>query len=516
MLIGSIDQGTTSTRFVVFNEQGSLVTFHQIELEQHYPQPGWIEHDPFELLDSVNICIEHAVRKLGLMGYSASDIQCVGLTNQRETLITWDRLTGEPLYPAIVWSDARTIETVEQLTKKSDKGLDALKDICGLPITTYFSAVKLRWLLDNIPVVSQAQMQNRLCAGTVDAWLIYNLTGALENNGAFVTDVTNASRTLLMNIHTLEWSQEALDFFGFEQVYLPQIVPSSHVYGSLFEGSLKGVPISGCLGDQQSALVGQQCFNVGEAKSTFGTGCFTLFNTGEKPVESKNGLLTTVAYQLGSNQPACYALEGSVAVAGSSINWLRDNMGLISDTTQLNELAASVEDTSGVYFVTAFAGLFAPYWRSDARGTICGITHFTKLEHICRATLEAVCYQSRAILEAMNNDSSSPLKVLKVDGGMSNSDLCMQIQADILGIKVDRPQMRETTALGAAIAAGMAVGVWKSLDELSNVNKDNRSIFESKITQEKREKMCRGWDQAVKRSFGWANPQTTVATHEAI
>ncbi|KAG1452486.1 hypothetical protein G6F56_007810 [Rhizopus delemar] len=450
------------------------------------------------------------------MGYSASDIQCVGLTNQRETLITWDRLTGEPLYPAIVWSDARTIETVEQLTKKSDKGLDALKDICGLPITTYFSAVKLRWLLDNIPVVSQAQMQNRLCAGTVDAWLIYNLTGALENNGAFVTDVTNASRTLLMNIHTLEWSQEALDFFGFQQVYLPQIVPSSHIYGSLFEGSLKGVPISGCLGDQQSALVGQQCFSVGEAKSTFGTGCFTLFNTGEKPVESKNGLLTTVAYQLGSNQPACYALEGSVAVAGSSINWLRDNMGLISDTTQLNELAASVEDTSGVYFVTAFAGLFAPYWRSDARGTICGITHFTKLEHICRATLEAVCYQSRAILEAMNNDSSSPLKVLKVDGGMSNSDLCMQIQADILGIKVDRPQMRETTALGAAIAAGMAVGVWKSLDELSNVNKDNRSVFESNITQEKREKMCRGWDQAVKRSFGWANPQTTVATHEAI
>lgn len=279
---------------------------------------------------------------------------------------------------------------------------------------------------------------------------------------------------------------------------------------------MKGVPISGCLGDQQSALVGQQCFSVGEAKSTFGTGCFTLFNTGEKPVESKNGLLTTVAYQLGSNQPACYALEGSVAVAGSSINWLRDNMGLISDTTQLNELAASVEDTSGVYFVTAFAGLFAPYWRSDARGTICGITHFTKLEHICRATLEAVCYQSRAILEAMNNDSSSPLKVLKVDGGMSNSDLCMQIQADILGIKVDRPQMRETTALGAAIAAGMAVGVWKSLDELSNVNKDNRSVFESNITQEKREKMCRGWDQAVKRSFGWANPQTTVATHEAI
>ncbi|KAG1141153.1 hypothetical protein G6F38_008620 [Rhizopus arrhizus] len=511
-LVGSIDQGTTSTRFVIFDDQGSLITFHQIELEQHYPQPGWIEHDPFELLDSVNICIEHAVRKLGLMGYSAKDIQSVGLTNQRETLITWDRLTGEPLYPAIVWSDARTIETVEQLSKK--EGADTLKSICGLPITTYFSAVKLRWLLDNIPIVSQAQQQNRLCVGTVDAWLIYNLTGGIENNGAFVTDVTNASRTMLMNIKTLEWSQEAIKFFGFEKVYLPRLVSSSEIYGTLFDGTLKGVPIAGCLGDQQSALVGQKCFEVGEAKSTFGTGCFMLFNTGEKPVESKNGLLTTVAYKFG--EVTCYALEGSVAVAGSSINWLRDNMGLIADTTELNELASKVQDTAGVYFVTAFAGLFAPYWRSDARGTICGITHFTKLEHICRATLEAVCYQSRAILEAMNSDSKTPLRTLKVDGGMSNSDLCMQIQADILGIQVDRPQMRETTALGAAIAAGFATGVWKSFDELSNINKDGRVIFESKITKEKRQKMCHGWDQAVKRSFGWANPHTTVATHEEL
>ncbi|KAG0775502.1 hypothetical protein G6F62_011756 [Rhizopus arrhizus] len=342
----------------------------------------------------------------------------------------------------------------------------------------------------------------------------FNLTGGIENNGAFVTDVTNASRTMLMNIKTLEWSQEAIKFFGFEKVYLPRLVSSSEIYGTLFDGILKGVPIAGCLGDQQSALVGQKCFEVGEAKSTFGTGCFMLFNTGEKPVESKNGLLTTVAYQFG--EVTCYALEGSVAVAGSSINWLRDNMGLIADTTELNELASKVQDTAGVYFVTAFAGLFAPYWRSDARGTICGITHFTKLEHICRATLEAVCYQSRAILEAMNSDSKTPLRTLKVDGGMSNSDLCMQIQADILGIQVDRPQMRETTALGAAIAAGFATGVWKSFDELSNINKDGRVIFESKITKEKRQKMCHGWDQAVKRSFGWANPHTTVATHEEL
>ncbi|CEG66889.1 Putative Glycerol kinase [Rhizopus microsporus] len=514
--IGSIDQGTTSTRFVIFNEHGSLVTFHQIELQQHYPQPGWLEHDPFELLDSVNICIEHAVRKLSLLGYQPSDIQCIGLTNQRETLITWDRLTGEPLYPAIVWSDTRTIDTVEQLSKKSDKGVDALQHICGLPITTYFSAVKLRWLLDNIPIVSQAQKQNRLCVGTVDAWLIYNLTGGLERHGAYVTDVTNASRTMLMDIHTLTWSQEALDFFGFEQIHLPRIVSSSEIYGELVEGALKGVPIAGCLGDQQSALVGQQCFNIGDAKNTYGTGCFMLFNTGDKPVKSKNGLLTTVAYKLGENQPAFYALEGSVAVAGSSINWLRDNMGVIEDAAQLNELASKVKDTAGVYFVTAFAGLFAPYWRSDARGTICGITHFTKLEHICRATLEAVCYQSRAILQAMNHDAQSPLRILKVDGGMSNSDVCMQIQADILGIQVDRPQMRETTALGAAIAAGFAVGVWKSFDELSNVNKEGRSIFESKITPEKREKMCRGWEQAVKRSFGWANLHTTVSTREEL
>ncbi|KAI9260129.1 hypothetical protein BY458DRAFT_516656, partial [Sporodiniella umbellata] len=466
MLIGSIDQGTTSTRFVVFDDQGSLVTFHQIELEQHYPQPGWIEHDPFELLDSVTICIEHAIRKLALLGYAASDIQSVGLTNQRETLITWDRLTGEPLYPAIVWSDARTIETVEQLTQKSDQGVDALKHIAGLPITTYFSAVKLRWLLDHSPVVVEAQRQHRLCVGTVDTWLIYHLTGGLDR-GAFVTDVTNASRTLLMDIHTLQWSQEALDFFDFQDLHLPTILPSSHIYGTLASGALEGVPLAGCLGDQQSALVGQQCFGVGEAKSTFGTGCFTLYNTGTTPVQSTHGLITTVAYQLGKDQPASYALEGSVAVAGASINWLRDNMGLIQDPEHLNALAAAVDDTAGVYFVTAFAGLFAPYWRSDARGTLCGITHFTKLEHICRATLEAVCYQSRAILQAMNKDAGSPLKVLKVDGGMSNSDLCMQIQADILGIGVDRPQMRETTALGAAIAAGLAIGLWKSIDQLA-------------------------------------------------
>ncbi|KAF1803432.1 hypothetical protein V8B55DRAFT_1505529 [Mucor lusitanicus] len=513
--IGSIDQGTTSTRFVIFNEQGEIVTFHQMEFEQNCPQPGWVEHDPYDLLDSVHTCIEHAILKLGLMGYDASDIECIGLTNQRETLITWDSLTGHPLYPAIIWSDTRTIDTVKQLASKSEKGVDALKDICGLPLTTYFSGVKLRWLLDNIPVVVQAQNQNRLCVGTVDTWLIYNLTGGLDHGGVVVTDVTNASRTMLMDIHTLNWSPESIEFFGFEQVRLPRIVSSSEVYGTLAEGSLKGVPIAGCLGDQQAALVGQQCFQVGDAKNTYGTGCFMLFNTGSQPVQSQNGLLTTVAYKFGDREPA-YALEGSVAVAGSSINWLRDNLGIIADATELNSLASKVKSTAGVYFVTAFAGLFAPYWRSDARGTICGITHFTRLEHICRATLEAVCYQSRAILEAMNMDSKTPLRSLKVDGGMSNSDLCMQIQSDILGITVDRPLMRETTALGSAIAAGFACGIWKSFEELSGINQEGRTQFESKISEKRRSKMCNGWEQAVKRSYGWANVATTVSTDDKV
>ncbi|KAI8372570.1 hypothetical protein EDC96DRAFT_499828 [Choanephora cucurbitarum] len=304
-------------------------------------------------------------------------------------------------------------------------------------------------------------------------------------------------------------------FFGFEQVLLPRIVSSSEVYGTVSEGSLTGVPIAGCLGDQQAALVGQQCFEVGDAKNTYGTGCFMLFNTGNQPVQSKNGLLTTVAYKFGDAEPA-YALEGSVAVAGSSINWLRDNLGVIADTAELNNLASQVSSTSGVYFVTGFAGLFAPYWRSDARGTICGITHFTRLEHICRATLEAVCYQSRAILEAMNMDAQSPLRSLKVDGGMSNSDLCMQIQADVLGIQVDRPSMRETTALGSAIAAGFAMGIWKSFEELSEINKEDRTYFESKISEKRRNKMVNGWEQAVKRSYGWANANTTAPTHDIV
>ncbi|KAL0096010.1 hypothetical protein J3Q64DRAFT_1812003 [Phycomyces blakesleeanus] len=512
--VGALDQGTTSTRFVVFDKDGSIVTFHQMELEQHYPQPGWVEHDPYEIIDTARTCIEHAVNKLKILGHKASDITSIGITNQRETVVTWDRLTGQPLHPAIVWSDSRTTETVKALAATDPKGVDCLRHLCGLPLTTYFSAVKLRWLLDNVPIVQQAQQQQRLQFGTVDTWLIYNLTGGQKNN-VLVTDVTNASRTMLMDIHTLQWSEEAKHFFKFDQIHMPKIVSSSQIYGLVDEGSLEGVPIAGCLGDQQAALVGQKCFNVGDAKNTYGTGCFMLFNTGSAPVISKNGLLTTVAYQFGDHPPA-YALEGSVAVAGSSINWLRDNLGVIEDALDLNRLASTVDSSAGVYFVTAFAGLFAPYWRDDARGTICGMTQFTRLEHICRATLEAVCYQSRAILEAMNKESGKPLRSLKVDGGMSNSDLCMQIQADVLGIHVDRPQMREMTALGSAIAAGFATGFWKSFDELALINTEGRMIFDSKITGERREAMYNGWNEAVKRSYGWATANTTTNASKAI
>ncbi|KAI9491610.1 hypothetical protein BDB00DRAFT_766768 [Zychaea mexicana] len=448
--------------------------------------------------------MEHAVRKLNALGYSASDIQSIGITNQRETVLVWDKLTGQPIYPAIIWSDGRTADTVQKLASSSDKGKLALQHICGLPLTTYFSAVKLRWLLDNIPEVAEAKEQGRLQFGTLDTWLIYNLTGGVDA-GVVVTDVTNASRTMLMDIHTLQWSEEALQFFGVENLHLPKLVSSSEIYGNIASGALEGIPIAGCLGDQQAALVGQKCFKRGDAKNTYGTGCFMLFNTGNKPVISQHGLLSTVAYQFGQNSTPSYALEGSVAVAGSSISWLRDNLKLINSVDQLNELAAEVQDTAGVYFVTAFAGLFAPYWRDDARGTICGLTQFTTLHHIARATLEAVCYQSRAILDAMNKESNTPLRSLKVDGGISNSDLCMQIQSDILGINVDRPSMRESTALGSAIAAGLAVGVWGSIEELEHVNNKDRTTFEPQIDSEKRGKMYDGWQEAVKRSFGWTS-----------
>ncbi|KAI8880435.1 glycerol kinase [Backusella circina FSU 941] len=501
-LIGAIDQGTTSTRFIVFNKKGEVITYHQIEFAQHYSHPGWIEHDPYDLLASVETCIEHTVRKLTLLGHEATSIICVGITNQRETAIVWDNKTGMPLYPAIVWSDSRTSDTVKSLINSSEKGTDVLRAVCGLPLTNYSSAVKLKWMLDNVTEVKDALDKGRLQFGTVDTWLIYNLTGGAKDNGVLVTDVSNASRTMLMDIHKLEWSDEAKRFFGFEELEFAKIVPSSSVYGKITYTSLKYVPIAGCLGDQHSALVGQKCFHVGDVKSTFGTGSFMLKNTGENPIYSENGLLTTVAYQLGDKP--CYALEGSIASAGSSIKWLRDNLNMIDDSKEMDKLAKRVKNTAGVYFITAFTGLLAPYWRDDARGTICGITQFTKREHIARATFEAVCYQTRALLDALDTDSEKSLHILKVDGGMSSSDVCMQILADLLDIEVHRPELKETTALGAAIAAGLAVGIWKSEEDLDHVNNKKVQVFKSQITEEKREKMYIGWKEAVTRSLGWA------------
>ncbi|CAG8457446.1 14683_t:CDS:2 [Acaulospora colombiana] len=481
--VGSIDQGTTSSRFLIFDQNGILVAYHQVEFSQYYPNPGWIEHDPAEILDSVQECINKAIKKFENKGHSVSDIKAIGITNQRETTLVWDKVTGKPLYNAVVWCDIRTHELVHQLNAKSPLGKDVLKKTCGLPITTYFSAVKLRWLLDNILVVKDAYDNGTLMFGNIDTWLIWNLTGKCDG-GLHITDVTNASRTMFMDINTLEWSEQALEFFGIDGSCLPRICSSSEIYGYVKTvESIKGIPIAGDLGDQQAALVGQKCFRSGDAKNTYGTGCFMLFNTGTEPVISKTGLLTTVGYKFGK-EPTVYALEGSIAVAGSAVKWIRDNLGIIKEAREINELAAKVEDTGGVYFVTAFSGLFAPYWRDDARGCIVGITQYTNRNHIARATLEAACYQTKAILDAMNSDSGHPLKSLKVDGGMTNSDLCMQIQANILGIEVERPEMRETTALGAAIAAGYAVGVWKSLSELDQVNTAGWAVFSPEITHE--------------------------------
>ncbi|KAI9103166.1 hypothetical protein DFS34DRAFT_355197 [Phlyctochytrium arcticum] len=453
-------------------------------------------------MDSVNECIGEALKKLVGKGHSVEDIKAVGITNQRETTVVWDKSTGKPLHHALVWLDGRTKDTVHALVEKtSSKKTTHWQEKCGLPFSTYFSGVKLRWLLDNIPAVRDAHDNGNLAFGTVDSWLIYNLTGGQANGGKHVSDVTNASRTMFMNVHTLEWDDEILDFFQVKKEILPEIVSSSELYGNVFDGPLKGIPITGCLGDQQAAVVGQRCFNPGEVKNTYGTGCFMLFNTGPKPVLSTHGLLTTVGYKLGKDAPAVYALEGSVAIAGAAIKWLRDNLGVISTASEINDLAATVKDTGGVYFVPAFSGLFAPHWRDDARGCIVGLTQYATRAHLCRATLEAVCFQSKQVLDAMNADAGTDLALLKVDGGMTNSDLGMQIQADLLGIDVVRPEMRETTALGAALAAGLAVGVWPDLDHFKP--KEAPQVFKPSVENAEREVRYTQWKKAVERSLDW-------------
>jgi len=513
--IGSIDQGTTSTRFIIFDGTGQPVASHQHEFQQHYPESGWHEHDPLELVASVEACMKKATATFQELGHSVDDIRAIGITNQRETALVWNYETGEPLHQAIAWPDTRTMGLVRDLKEKEKElGLN-LSEKTGMPLSTYPSAVKLLWLLKNVPEVQEAYEAGNLAFGTVDTWLLYNLNG--RDNRYFVTDSTNASRTMLMDLHSVKYDQKLFDFFeiDMEKVHMPRIVPSSDAtaYGCIRSGALEGLRIAGCLGDQSAALVGQQGFTPGSAKNTYGTGCFLLYNVGEKPVVSKHGLLATIAYDFGGKRKPVYALEGSVAVAGSGVKFLMNNMGFITHSDRISDLAATVEDNGGLVFVTAFSGLFAPYWIDDAKGTIFGITQHTQRGHIARATLESVCFQTKAILDAMELDSGHKLSDLAVDGGMCNSDLCMQTQANIIGIPVDRPAMRETTALGAAIAAGFAVDIWKEFGELKAINQKDRSIFAPDITPEQSEKMFKKWARAVSMCKGWLDPEETGEHH---
>ncbi|KAL9581737.1 MAG: hypothetical protein Q9212_003714 [Teloschistes hypoglaucus] len=511
--IGSIDQGTTSTRFLIFNGLGVPVASHQIEFKQMYPHSGWMEQDPSEIVESVQTCIEEATKSFTHMGQSTDDIKAIGITSQRETTVLWHADTGEPLYNAIVWPDTRTQSIVREL--KERKGADKLQDICGLPLSTYPSALKLTWLLRNVKEVQQAYDVGKLMFGTIDTWLLYKLNGGKEKK-VHITDSTNASRTMFVNLHTLQYSPEVLEFFQLDtkKIILPKIVPCSdtEAFGSLASGVLKGKRITGCLGDQSAALVGQLGFEPGMAKNTYGTGCFLLYNVGEKPVMSTHGLLATVAYNFGGKRKPVYALEGSIAVAGSAVKYVVNNLKFVDSSDKISECAATVEDNGGCYFVTAFSGLFAPYWIDSAQGTMFGITQYTEQGHIARAAMEATCFQTKAILDAMEKDSGHKLTELAVDGGMSNSDLCMQSQADIINIPVDRPVMRETTALGAAIVAGFAVDVWKEFEELKEINKEDRTIFQPRISHEQSGKMYKRWTKAVEMSKGWLDSDPESAS----
>ncbi|KAL8921548.1 MAG: hypothetical protein Q9208_005702 [Pyrenodesmia sp. 3 TL-2023] len=502
--VGSIDQGTTSTRFIIFNGLGVPVASHQVEFKQMYPHSGWMEQDPREIIQSVETCIEEATKSFTEKGHSIDSLKAIGITSQRETTVLWDRDTGEPLYNAIAWPDTRTQSIVREL--KGRKGADKLQDICGLPLSTYPSALKLTWLLRNIKEVQRAYDVGRLMFGTIDTWLLYCLNGGKDTN-VHLTDSTNASRTMFVDLHRLEYSSEVLDFFQLDpkKIHLPRIVPCSDAgaFGSLASGILRGKRITGCLGDQSAALVGQLGFEPGMAKNTYGTGCFLLYNVGEKPVMSSHGLLATVAYNFGGKRKPVYALEGSIAVAGSAVKYVVNNLKFVDSSSKISDCAATVEDNGGCYFVTAFSGLFAPYWIDDARGTIFGITQYTQQGHIARAAMEATCFQTKAILDAMEKDSGHKLAELAVDGGMTDSDLCMQTQADIINIPVDRPVMRETTALGSAIVAGFAVGVWTDFEELKEINKENRTIFKPQISAGESGKMYKKWTKAVEMSKGW-------------
>jgi glycerol kinase len=489
--LGAIDQGTTSTRFIVFNRAGRVVSMAQKEHAQYTPHPGWLEHDAEEIFRNVRETTAEALIRANIR---AADLHAVGITNQRETTVLWNRHTGLPLHRAIVWQDTRVDRAVADYARHGGQG--RLRARTGLPLASYFSGLKLQWLLDQVPDARAMAEAGDALFGTVDSFLVWKLTGGLH-----VTDVTNASRTQLMDLATLQWSPEILELFHIPPACLPRILSSSEIYGEA-QLELQGVPIAGILGDQHAALVGQACFCAGDAKNTYGTGNFLLLNTGETPVQSKAGLITTVAFKFG-DAPACYALEGSIAITGALVQWLRDNLGLVTSADELDRLAATVPDNGGVYIVPAFAGLYAPYWRDDARGIIAGLTRFANRAHLCRAALEAACYQTSDVMQAMQADSGVSLNELRVDGGMVRSDTMLQFQADILGTPVVRPVVTETTALGAAYAAGLATGFWSGQAELRAHWQADRA-FQPDMQPEDRQRLLSGWARAVERAIGWA------------
>jgi glycerol kinase len=495
--LGAIDQGTTSTRFIVFDRSGRIVASEQREHQQIYPKAGWVEHDPEEIWRRTQEVIAGALQQRAL---SPSDLAAIGITNQRETTVLWDRKTGKPVYNAIVWQDTRVADMVSEFSLQG--GQDRFRVQTGLPLTTYFSGLKIRWMLEHLPGARQQAEAGDLLFGNMDTFLVWHLTGG-SDGGIHITDVTNASRTQLMNLNTLEWDPEILATLGIPVAILPRIVSSSEVYGTASESVLQGVTIAGILGDQQAALVGQTCFKPGEAKNTYGTGCFLLMNVGDVPVPSKAGLLTTLAYKFG-DQPAVFALEGSIAITGALVQWMRDNLGMIDKSSDIETLAISVTDNGGVYFVPAFSGLYAPYWKDNARGIIAGLTRYATKGHLARAVLEATALQTREVLEAMEKDSGIPLHSLRTDGGMVENNLLMQFQADILNKPVVRPIIKETTALGAAYAAGLAVGFYKNTDDLrANWSVDH--TWHPNLEDNTREEMYRLWKKAVTRSFDWVD-----------
>ncbi|KAF9466043.1 glycerol kinase [Collybia nuda] len=519
--VGSLDCGTTSVRFIIFDKYADIVAQHQLEFPQYYPNPGWHEHDADEIQQHADLCVEGAIRDLEAAGWAKSSVKVIGITNQRETTVAWSRRTGKPLCKAIVWADSRTKNTVAHFEhklketgiqvkpgewKKGKDGIETLREITGLPLSTYFSAIKLRWMIDHYPDVAQAHDTDDLLFGTVESWVAYNLLGGVAKS-VHIGEVTNASRTLLLNTTTLQWEHSLLEFFELRPSILPKIVSTSEIYGNITYGSLLGVPIGGLVGDQQGALIGNKCLTQGEAKCTYGTGAFLLFCTGGEIVKSTHGLLSTIAYQAGPKAKPVYALEGSIAVAGSAIKWLRDSMMMIASAADVNDLAAKEASTGGVYFVTAFSGLLAPYWDPGAAGLLIGISQYTNPSHIARATLEANAFQTRAIIESMKLDSGNDLKHLKVDGGMTNGDLAMTVLADIGGFSVVRPEMRESTALGSALLAGSAIGLFgwdiNKPETLREVNTKGSREFTPALAEPERQKKWEGWQRAVERSRGW-------------